>query len=309
MGEFLERGVEFKREQAEDIVQYSIADLDLALDSLVSQSLDLPKLRSRLLHHTSLAPCSPFLSRAPQSYSLTHVLSHVHSQSVTALALLQNGNLASGSLDSTLKIWDLPTQRVKAVFEGHTHEVRKIVELSTGNLASCSADNTVNIWDRHTGDIMNTLEGFDTLIKDIVELDQEHVLILNDNDTGFTRWNYSKELEDNCKTYEEHEDAVNKIIAVNRKHIFSASNDNTVKRWHCKNNEESEMTYQGHTGAVTDVVCLDHKEIASASTDKTIRIWEISTRWCAHTLEGHTRPITSLCYVALYQRLVSGSLD
>ena len=184
-----------------------------------------------------------------------------------------------------------------SVFEGHTHLVHKIIELHNGNLASCSLDRTINIWDRHTGEIINTLEGFESDIKDIQEVDSNNLAILNFDDNTFMIWNYKKELEDNCLTYEEHEDAINKIIVVNHKYIFSGSSDCTVKKWSIKSNRRSEATYHGHSGPITDVIFLDNKQFASASGDKTIKIWEVSTKFNAYTLEGHSRPVTQLQYL------------
>jgi len=51
-------------------------------------------------------------------------------------------------------------------------------------------------------------------------------------------WNYRKENKVNIKVFSEHDDAINKIIAVNKKYIFSASSDRTIKKW-TKDNERS----------------------------------------------------------------------
>lgn len=80
---------------------------------------------------------------------------------------MSNGNVATGSLDTTIKIWDPINFQVLNVFDGHTHMVTKIIELTNGNLVSTSLDKTVNVWDRHSGDIVNTLEGFEEDIIDI----------------------------------------------------------------------------------------------------------------------------------------------
>jgi len=118
-------------------------------------------------------------------------------------------------LDSTIKIWDPDTEKILSVFDGHTHSVTKVIELLNGNLASCSLDKTVNIWDRQTGDIVNTLEGFDSDIKDLMEMDPDALVIVNYEDNAFMVWNHKKELEDNCWTFEEHDDAVTKVVVVN----------------------------------------------------------------------------------------------
>lgn len=60
-------------------------------------------------------------------------------------------------------------------------------------------------------------------------------------------WNHKKELEDNCIYFEEHEEPINKLLIVNKKYIYSASNDSTIKRWYPRGSgQNSEITYTGH---------------------------------------------------------------
>jgi WD40 repeat protein len=71
-------------------------------------------------------------------------------------------------------------------------------------------------------------------------------------------WNYNLETEDNTETFEEHDGAITKILVVNQKYIFSASEDGTIKKWNPKaSGTTSEMTYTGHEASVNDIVMLD----------------------------------------------------
>ena len=73
-------------------------------------------------------------------------------------------------------------------------------------------------------------------------------------------WNHQKEMEDNCITYEEHQDVITKLIVLNKKYICSGSVDSTIKRWCPKNSGTiAELTYSGHQATVTDLVVMDNK--------------------------------------------------
>ncbi len=123
-------------------------------------------------------------------------------------------------------------------------------------------------------------------------------------------WNYNLETEDNTETFEEHDGAITKILVVNQKYIFSASEDGTIKKWNPKaSGTTSEMTYTGHEASVNDIVMLDQKQMASGSQDKSIKIWEIPTKQCLFTLQGHQRSITKLIFIQDQQKIISGSLD
>ena len=67
--------------------------------------------------------------------------------------------LASGSLDGTVKLWDVTTQQDIATLEGHTDYVLSVsFSLDGGILASAgSYDGTVKLWDVATGVNFTTL--------------------------------------------------------------------------------------------------------------------------------------------------------
>lgn len=63
----------------------------------------------------------------------------IASRYVIALATLSNGNLVSGSLDHTVKIWNPYSGSLLFPLVGHAQLVTALITLSNGNLASGSA--------------------------------------------------------------------------------------------------------------------------------------------------------------------------
>jgi WD40 repeat protein len=59
-----------------------------------------------------------------------------HTRAVSALAVLGDGRLASGSRDGTIKLWNPQTQRCEATLEGHTRAVSARRLLDGENLDS-----------------------------------------------------------------------------------------------------------------------------------------------------------------------------
>ena len=68
-----------------------------------------------------------------------------HRRDVGALAVLPDGQLASGSDDETIKIWDPETGRCLRTLEGHRCNVRALAVLPHGQLAS-SSGGTIKIF-------------------------------------------------------------------------------------------------------------------------------------------------------------------
>lgn len=87
----------------------------------------------------------PFLSHtftAPAVYSI--VLDPVRNQAM------------SGSMDSSVRIWNLSTGQCVHVLTGHTSLVG-LLGLSQSYLVSAAADSTLRVWDPSTGDLLHTL--------------------------------------------------------------------------------------------------------------------------------------------------------
>ena len=66
---------------------------------------------------------------------------------VLALAQLPDGRLASGSQDSTIRIWDVGSGRCLSILERHGDFVSALALLPDGQLVSGSFDKTIGLWD------------------------------------------------------------------------------------------------------------------------------------------------------------------
>jgi WD40 repeat protein len=83
-----------------------------------------------------------------------------HGDSVSSVAVsADGGRLASGSGDTTVKVWDAATGACLQTLEGHGDEVTSVAfSADSGRFASGSYDTTVKVWDAATGACVLTLE-------------------------------------------------------------------------------------------------------------------------------------------------------
>ena len=176
-----------------------------------------------------------------------------HTNTVRSVCAMGDGRLASGSLDTTIRIWDLGEEKggeCVQTLTGHTSSVTSLCVLSNGRLASAgSYDRTIRIWDlseEKGGECVQTLTG--------------------------------------------HTSSVRSVCAMGDGRLASGSDDNTIRIWDLNKGGECVQTLTGHTNNVRSVCAMGDGRLASGSYDRTIRIWDLREEKggeCVQTLTGH----------------------
>ncbi|KAI1085573.1 WD40 repeat-like protein [Whalleya microplaca] len=157
--------------------------------------------------------------------------------------------LATGSYDSTIKLWDMETGEVIRTLRGHTMGIRSI-QFDDRMLVSGSSDGTVKIWNWRTGACINTLNHQGGVITVNMEGD---LLASGSMDKSIKLFNFRTQ-QSYC--LRGHTDWVNQVrLHTASRTLFSASDDCTVKLWDL----DSKMcirTFEGHVGQVQQVLLL-----------------------------------------------------
>ena len=83
-------------------------------------------------------------------------LDQVHTSRIESLITLSNGNLASGSLDETIKIWDVGEGKEICTLEGHKSKINALSLLNDRRFASADNDGKINIWDLNENKLIKT---------------------------------------------------------------------------------------------------------------------------------------------------------
>ncbi|EFC46276.1 predicted protein, partial [Naegleria gruberi] len=143
--------------------------------------------------------------------------------------------LLSGSMDCTVKIWDVLGNRdCVRTYVGHTKAVRASSFSHDGaQFASCAYDKRVNIWDTETGNILQTFT------------------------SGSTPY---------CVKWSPLEGRQHEVIV--------GYSNNRIVQWDTRSGKIVRK-YDRHTGSVNSLCFLDGgKKFVSSSDDKSIRLWE-----------------------------------
>jgi platelet-activating factor acetylhydrolase IB subunit alpha len=139
--------------------------------------------------------------------------------------------VASGSEDTTIRIWDHETAQYERTLKGHTGTVTGLAFDNRGAiLASCSNDMSAKLWDMNTYTCTKTLKGHDHTISAIVFTPSSETVITCSRDQSIKCWDVSTGY---CsKTFNGHSDWV-KCLSVSQDGLYlaSGSSDQTILIW------------------------------------------------------------------------------
>ncbi|ATZ50644.1 hypothetical protein BCIN_06g01390 [Botrytis cinerea B05.10] len=236
-----------------------------------------------------------------------------HAHPVTSVAFSPDSKqIVSGSLDNTIKLWDITTGAMLQTLEGHTDSVTSVAfSPDSKQIVSGSWDYKVRLWDTMTGAMLQTLEGHTNIVISVAfSPDGKQVVSGSDDDT-VRLWDTATGLQIQ-PTLEGHKDSVISVaFSPDGKQVVSGSDDDTVRLWDTATGLQIQPTLEGHKDLVNSVAFSpDGKQVVSGSDDNTVRLWDTATGLQIQpTLEGHKNLVNSIAFSPDGKQVVSGSDD
>ena len=252
-----------------------------------------------------------------------------HSGTVNCIAFHPRVSaIASGSEDTTIKIWDWEYGELERTLKGHTRAVRDLdYGYSSGKvlLASCSSDLTIKIWDPADGYInCQTLQGHNHIVSAVRFIPSRNYLASASKDTDIRLWDVTTGY---CiRTIQGHVSWVRDLSAsFDGRFLLSTGDDRTIRLWDISQ-ASNRMTSIGHENYnISCAIAPPASEqflapltkskvlggssfVATGSRDKTIKIWD-SYGTCVLTLVGHDNWVNSVVFHPGGKYLLSVSDD
>uniref|UniRef100_A0A8C6Z6E9 Transducin beta like 1 X-linked n=1 Tax=Nothoprocta perdicaria TaxID=30464 RepID=A0A8C6Z6E9_NOTPE len=243
--------------------------------------------------------------------------------------------LASGSGDSTARIWNLnensnsgSTQLVlrHCIREGG-HDVPSNKDVTSldwnvsysnlGNyILSAGVDKTTIIWDAHTGEAK---QQFPFHSAPALDVDWQNNTTFASCSTDMCIHVCRLGCDRPVKTFQGHTNEVNAIKwDPSGMLLASCSDDMTLKIWSMKQ-DTCVHDLQAHSKEIYTIKWSptgpgtsnpnSNIMLASASFDSTVRLWDVDRGVCIHTLTKHQEPVYSVAFSPDGKYLASGSFD
>lgn len=233
-----------------------------------------------------------------------------HTDEVNTIAFSPDGQqLASGSDDQTIKIWNLNQRQELSTLRGHTNWVYSVaISPNSQTLVSGSKDKTVKVWNLNTAQQPRTLIGHTSYVDAVAISPNGQKIASGSYDKTIKIWNLKTGEE--LRTLKGHlTEVLSVAISPDSQTLASSSTDKTIKIWNLNTGQELH-TLKGHTDDVNSVAFNPNgQELASASDDKTIKIWNPKTGREIRTLTGHTADVNFVAFRSDGQKIATGSDD
>ncbi|MEL6880323.1 MAG: WD40 repeat domain-containing protein [Cyanobacteria bacterium J06607_10] len=239
-----------------------------------------------------------------------------HQATVLSIATNLNGTyLASGSYDSTVKLWN-KTDGAEASLAhdlAHNGRVNDLVFTPNGQqLVTGSGAGNLRVWDVASGELISILQGESGRITSLA-IDKAGTLVASGSSNGTLKvWQLSDTgTIANPVVLTTVGPQINTLIfdPTDSNVVLSGDQDGIVQRWDIAQTQPIQTLSDDADRIIGIDITQDGQYVASGSYDRTIRIWDLTTGDRVQSLDGHDFVVSDVSFTPDGRLLASSSYD
>jgi WD40 repeat protein len=219
-----------------------------------------------------------------------------HEDWIGAIALSSDDKLLlSGSLDTTMRLWDMERSETVRTFRGHGREVSCVAFFLDGSrVLSGSTDKTLRVWNRATGESVAVMKGHNHDVTGCAVVPDGGTAVSSSLDGTLRLW--STKNADQIRQIPVSEGVVYcTALSPDGRLAFSAGQDRTLRLWSTASGK-AVRELKGHNAILRAVaVSPSSPHALTGGEDGSVCLWKIDTGETVHRMEGHEGAV--LCAV------------
>ena len=200
-----------------------------------------------------------------------------HSDEVTSVSLSADGKwLATGSQDSTARLWEVATGKEVRAFRGHQSWVTSVALSGDGKLLiTGGGDKTARLWEVATGRELQVFRGHSKEVTSVSLSPDKRWLATGGRDNTARLWQLDTGKE--VAVFRGHAKAVTSVALSGGRWLATGSEDNSARLWELASAKEVRV-FRGPASLVTAVaLSRDGRWLVTGSDDNTARLWNTAS--------------------------------
>ena len=235
-----------------------------------------------------------------------------HRDGISAMAVVDQRRVVSGSYDGTLRVWDLETGEILRTLEGNLARGVNVIAVVDGRRAIAgSNDGALQVWDLETGKTLCTPRRHGHWVIAVTVVDAHRALSSSadgtlrvwDLETGKTLRTLRRDWSWQRESY-----WVNAMEVVDARRAVAGLGSGTLRLWDLETGKTLRTLERHSEELVTAIAVVNGRRAVAGSNNGMLRVWDLETGEALRILEGHLGRVNAIAVVD-QQRVISGSHD